>query len=378
MKKIYSKYKSYILFFMMYAPLGAVCPLIGQYCSSIGFSGTEVGIVTSLGTCGAVLGGLVLGKIYANANNKRRVLSLMFAFAAIFGITSLYIKVFILYAVWYAIIYFFQEPPHGLSEAMVISNNENFAPIRALGAIGYAVSSYFSGLLAEKSGLSSIFYIFFIGYLISAVVALTEKEPPHTNIKEEKVKISSLFENKEFRKLLLCAFFTIGPTMANNTYFSYLYREAGGDLAGIGLAFLLMAGSEAVFMALIPSFNRKISTEKLMVIGIAVAILRFGLYSLGPSVGVLLGTFFLQGAMNGILLVETVKYFQKIVDRKYASISVSTYYALGNNFSAIVCNLIGGIVLDAAGARGVYLFLMFMEAAALVLYLGLGLNKNRK
>ena len=55
---LYNKYKSYILYLFMYAPLGFVCPLIGQYCSSIGFNGTQVGLVTSVGTLGAVIGGL--------------------------------------------------------------------------------------------------------------------------------------------------------------------------------------------------------------------------------------------------------------------------------------------------------------------------------
>ena len=35
--------RSYLLYFFIYCPLGAVSPLIGQYLSSIGFSGTQVG-----------------------------------------------------------------------------------------------------------------------------------------------------------------------------------------------------------------------------------------------------------------------------------------------------------------------------------------------
>ena len=39
--------RSYLLYFLIYCPLGAVAPLLGQYLSGIGFSGTQVGIVTS-------------------------------------------------------------------------------------------------------------------------------------------------------------------------------------------------------------------------------------------------------------------------------------------------------------------------------------------
>ena len=41
--------------------MGAICPLIGQYLSSIGFSGTQVGVVTAFGTGAAVFGGMFWG-----------------------------------------------------------------------------------------------------------------------------------------------------------------------------------------------------------------------------------------------------------------------------------------------------------------------------
>ena len=58
--------RSYLLYFLIYCPLGAVAPLLGQYLSGIGFSGTQVGIVTSTGTATAVVAGIFWGKCYAN------------------------------------------------------------------------------------------------------------------------------------------------------------------------------------------------------------------------------------------------------------------------------------------------------------------------
>ena len=194
----------------------------------------------------------------------------------------------------------------------------------------------------------------------------------------EAIKIGELFRDRDFIYLLIFSFFALGPTMANNTYFSYLFMDAGGDLAGVGLAFLLMAGSEAPFMFLVPWLNKRISTEKLIVIGCIAGLLRFALYSFGPSTGVLLGTFFLQGILNGILLVEVVKYFGKIVPPRLASLSVATYYALGNSLSSIVCNLLGGIFMDVWGVKGTYVFFAVLYVISLVLYLCLGLHKERQ
>ena len=164
--------------------------------------------------------------------------------------------------------------------------------------------------------------------------------------------------------------------MGNSTYFGYLFREGGGTLGGIGLAFLLMAGSEAPFMFLIPAINKKISSEKLLLFAIGVCTFRFALYATGPSWQLLLATFFLQGMSNGIILVELIRCFGKVVEPRLASIAISTFYAVGNNLSTIVCTFIGGIMLDAFGARGVYFFFAAWNLTALIMYVAMGLYKE--
>lgn len=59
-----------VLYFFIYWPLGTICPMIGQYLSSIGFSGTQVGIITSLGTGTAIVAGFFWGKIYSGVTKR--------------------------------------------------------------------------------------------------------------------------------------------------------------------------------------------------------------------------------------------------------------------------------------------------------------------
>ena len=48
-----------------------------------------------------------------------------------------------------------------------------------------------------------------------------------------------------------------GTNVANNTYFSFLYIEGGGTVAGVGIAMLLMVGSEVPFMAWCERLSRR-------------------------------------------------------------------------------------------------------------------------
>lgn len=367
-----------MLYFFIYCPLGVLCPLIGQYLSSIGFSGTQVGIITSLGTAAAVLGGMFWGKVYANAAQKKHIIAVMFAGAAAMSVVGLSTKAFIIYALIYSVMYFFQGPVHGLCDSLVMESDNSFAVVRAAGALGYALAVYFAGQYAETHGLGIIFYIYSAAFIIAIFIVLSMKEPRHYSSPEKKIKASELFKNKKYVRLLICAFFLMGTNVGNSTYFGYLFKEGGGSLGGIGMAFLLMAGSEAPFMFLIPAINKKISSEKLLLFAIGVCTFRFAFYAAGPSWQLLLGTFFLQGMSNGIILVEIVKYFGKVVEPRLASIAVSTFYAVGNNLSTIVCSFIGGIMLDASGARGVYVFFAIWNLIALIVYVAMGLYKEEK
>lgn len=370
--------RCFMLYFFIYCPLGVLCPLIGQYLSSIGFSGTQVGTVTSLGTAAAVLGGMFWGKVYANASHKKMVIAVMFAGAAVMSLAGLSTKAFVIYAVIYSVMYFFQGPVHGLCDSLVMESDNSFAVVRAAGALGYALAVYFAGQYAETHGLGIIFYIYSAAFFIAIFIVMGLKEPKHYSSPEKKIKASELFKNKKYVRLLLCAFFLMGTNVGNSTYFGYLFREGGGSLGGIGLAFLLMAGSEAPFMFLIPAINKKVSSEKLLLFAIGVCTFRFAFYATGPSWQLMLGTFFLQGMSNGIILVELVRYFSKVVEPRLASMAVSTFYAVGNNLSTIVCTFIGGIMLDAFSARGVYCFFAVWNLIALIMYVAMGLYKEEK
>lgn len=371
---------SYLLYFLIYCPLGAVSPLIGQYLSEIGFSGTQVGTVTSAGTAAAVFAGLIWGRIYANTAHKRRVISLLFIGAAAFALLTLRTVNFFLYIILYAAMYVFQGPVHGLCDSLMMENGRNFPIVRAFGAIGYSIAVFAAGNYAESHGLCNIFYIYAIAFVLAIFVLMRESEPSYYRKagREEKNSIRELLRNRKYVQLLFCSFFVFGCAVGNGTYFGYLFREGGGSIAGIGFAFLLMAGSEAVFMLLVPAINRRLSTEKLTLIAVGLCALRFAFYALGPSYKLLLLTFFLQGMSNGIIWVEFVKYFGKIVEPRLCGLALSTFHAFGNNFSAIVCSMIGGIILDTFGAQGVYVFFALWNAAACVFYIIFRLQKVNK
>ena len=365
-----------VFYFFLYCPHGIIYPLTGQYLTSIGFTGTQVGIVTSLGTASAIFAGMYWGQLYANSRHKRMVIALMFLAAAALSVLSIQTRVFLIYIILYGGIFFFMGPVHGLCDSLLLGRGGNFSMIRSFGAFGYSAAVFTAGKLAAAAGMDKVFYIFSAAFLIAVPFILTEPEPPHyQETNGEKIKAGLLLKNPAFLKFMLINFFIQGTCMAQGTYFGYLIQEGGGEISRIGTIFMLMTLAEGGFMLLLPYLNKIFSRERLIFAAIFISTVRFIFYATGPSSGLLFATCFIQGIINGTLMVELVKQADSLVETRYSSVAVSIYYAC-NSLSGIVCNFLGGVLLDAVGTQGIYVFFSLFNVAALVLCILFGYMKK--
>jgi len=386
MKKGYGGFIT--LYTFSYMAIGVMMPLIGQYLKHAGFSGTQIGIITASGTFAAILGSTFWGKVYANAVSKKILLVFLCFFAAVTSVALSGIYIYVVFILGYAVMYFFQAPVMALSDALTIDEKKPFGYVRMWGAVGFALGIFVSANIAEALGLGSIFFIYAGCFIICAwaVIMICRREksgrecsaPVGKTKKVQRCRYRDLRNNKKLLMLLLSAFFLCGTNVANNTYFSFLYIKEGGTLAGVGLAFLLMAGSEAPFMAWTVKLSKRLGTEKLILLAMILSVIRFAWYGTSPVYWLLLVFFFLQGAVNGIILVEFVKYVSSLVLPAYNGVAISAYYAFSSSFSAIVCQFVGGVMLDNFGAAGVYVFFAIYNLIGLMLYIIFGMYKKRE
>lgn len=369
------------LYLFTYMAIGVMTPLISQYLSYIGFSGSQIGIITASATCVGIFGSTFWGRIYANVNRRQLVVMGLCISAAAMAASNSVITSFTAFAIGYGVMYFFQVPIMPLTDALTVDDNRVFGKARMWGAIGFAIAILVAAKVAAIIGLGSIFFMYGLCFVISALFlfSIYMKKKKAGDIVDfihpdtPRRRYRDLFANKKLWMLIACAFFMCGTNVANNTYFGFLYTQGGGTVVGIGLAFFLMAGSEAPFMAWTEKLDNKFTLQKMILFAMIISVLRFGWYSLGPSSELLLATFALQGFVNGIILVEFVRYVAKLVSDEYNGVAISAYYAIASSCSTIFCQFVGGIVLDIYGAQGVYAFFSLFNLIGLILYLIFGL-----
>ena len=385
MDRLYKYYA--VLYNFSYMAIGALTPLIGQYLKFEGFSGAQIGTITATGTTVAIFASAFWGGVYSRSRNRQKVLVLLILSAAALNAVLGLAQGFLIVTLIFGVMYFFQAPIMSLEDAFTVSTRaSSFGSIRTWGAVGFALGVFITSLLVDATSLNGIFpmYIgcFIIAAAAMAIIGRSATGGNEAQAAEEEEQSSGfrgyidVMKDKRLRHLILCAFMMGGSNVANNTYFSFLYIEGGGTLAGVGLCMLIMVGSEAPFMAWSHSMTERFTRERIILIAMAVSVLRFAVYAAGLPWWMLIVTGVSQGFVNGILLVEFVRYAAVLAPKGCRSLAISTYYVIGSNLSTIVCQFAGGFLLDAAGPKGVYGFFAVMNLAGVILYLLYGLHKE--
>ncbi len=410
MKKLYCT-----LYTIVFMGIGVLTTLIGQYLNGIGFTGDQIGMVTAAGTCVAIFAAPFWGRRYARLTRQPSrflLLAGVLLCAAAVSLVLRSLSLFPLVLAVYALLYFFQSPAASLMDSLTLDDGMRFGHIRTFGALGFAVACLGAAYLADHLGTETILPAYAFCYVAAAAVVLVLRrqhsslaakagqpldaeagsaadaetgldldEPadrPGTSFREVYQSLGSI---PPYVFLLMCAFFTNGTDAANNTYFSFLYLEGGGTLAGVGVAFLLMAGSEAPFMAASDWLGDRFGQGRILLVALIFSVIRFGLFALGLPAPVLIALFPLQGLVNGIRLVEFVKLVSRLVPEHLRGPGIAVYYALGSSFSGIVCQLIGGHLLESGlfgltGPQSVYLFFAVFNIAGVVTFIAAGLHRD--
>ena len=370
------KYYSFVgIYAFTYAAIGMLLPLLGQYLAGIGFSGVQIGIITATATMIGIGASPFWGYRSHHSQDSTRIVLFLCAASTLIIVSLIFVKPYLAFLLGYALFSFFQTAIMPLSDAMTLENCAPFGAVRKWGAIGFAIGVFVAGQIAEATSLVIIFPLCALGYTAALVIiarlraggglnrpsAFAHKEERHGDYRV-------LMKNKKLMALLCSAFFICGTNVAHNTYFGFLYKDVGGSIAGIGLALLLMCGSEAPFMAWTERLEKVLTMERMILISMVISALRYLWYSTGPAPELILGTFFLQGMVNGIVLVGFVQYVSKLVEPAMIGMAMTLYQALSSNCSSILCQLISGTILDFYGGIRVYLFFFIFNMIGIILY----------
>jgi len=351
-------------------------PLLSQYLLSIGLNGIQIGTITASGLLAGILTTPLWGMICDRTGRNKTVLLFLLITPALLSLLLMSAKGFHLILVLYVMLYMFQNSIVPVMDSLALGHTTDFGKIRLWGSIGFAFGVFITGLIAQEYGLHMIFIL----YSTFAFIAVLFLKGIHTTPIKTTLNhfegLNQLFKNKQYLLFVLAAFFIQGPIIAHNTYFGILYTYVGGTIAGVGIAFFLFCISEAPVMLFLNKLEKHFSIENIITFSILLSIIRWYWYSTAPSPVLLISTFMIQGIVNGIFIVMAMRYISSITRDETRSTAIAIYSSICNGLGAMVCQYIGGFVLDNKGPDYIYFIFFIFNIIALAIILIL--KKSRK
>lgn len=362
----------YLYYFFVFFGFGSLFPLLSVYLKDdVGLTGSQIGIVMSISPVVMIIVQPIWGMISDTTKKPITILTATLIFGSIFSFLYSFIENYYFIILMATLLAIVQSAIVPLSDSVAMSyvqrTKVQYGSIRLWGALGFAISALIIGWLAEIIHLKVIFYSFTIVLCISAFYA--QKLPKESKTLNTSIRhgLKRLKKIPHYFIFLACTFLILGPILANNIYFGIFIDELGGSLIGVGLAFLLGAGSEAPFMKVVGQFIEKLGIQKVLFLAALVSTLRWALYVLEPPLWVVYATIITQGFSIGLFIPAALQFIREITPTSVGATAISIYSAIGNGLGNWFCTFFGGMIFEVFQIKGVYLFFAGLTALGLCL-----------
>lgn len=366
MRERHLHYRFSSIFFFMYFGLGSLLPLLSVYYEHIGFSGLQIGALSSIRSVMAAIAPPLWGMLSDHGGRHKYFFSLTLLMSVAIGIIMPFTQSFILFAFIFALFNLFQVGINPMGDSLTLYTPIPFGKIRKFGAYGFAIASLFTAYMADIFNIYAIFVCFAlasgVAFLLVRPLDITTHKTSHHLFPELKL----LIKNKGFLVFLFYVLL-IGIALVNqNTFFSLLFRSYGASNTLVGLGFFLFAISEAPFIQLAGKMIRRFGLFNILIFTTALSILRWGIYAFVPSIPLILLLFFLQGLTFGVFFAAAIHFIKVTVNPQIRSTAITLYSSMSLGVGGVIGSFIGGYLYDQFNIQTVYIFLTATALLALI------------
>jgi PPP family 3-phenylpropionic acid transporter len=371
-----------LFYFLTFWALGGLYPLLSIYLKEeIRLSGSQIGTLVSIGPIVMVITQPIWGMICDWTGRARTVLVTTLLATGGIGLGFLFIDEYIPLLAAAASLALFQGAIIPISDTLTVNyamrHRLDYGSFRMWGAVGFAVAGFAMGWLAERFSLSVIFYGFALTLWLGAASARLMPGDRVSLRVDLRSGLNRLIRMSRFVLFLLATFLVFGPIFANNTYMGLLFQSSGATVAGVGLGFLLAAGSEVPFMKMAGAWIRRRGALTVTLFAAGISALRWVFYFFQPDILWLYLTSVVQGLSTGLFIPAALMYVRSLAPEEAKTTAVSLYTAAGIGLGNWFCTLMGGWILETFDIFTTYLFFGLLTGiGAMILWIVLRLEER--
>jgi MFS transporter, PPP family, 3-phenylpropionic acid transporter len=273
-------------YFLYFGSLGAFLPYFNLYCHHLGFTGFQIGVLSSIRTLATALFPMLWG-VLADRFMIRRPLFIFcnFISAAIWALylfTTGFTPMLVIttfYGFFYAPIISFLE---SFSMDLLGSEKIRYGKMRAWGSISFIVIVIAVGRMIDMLSSSIIIALILIGSGLQAYGSLKIPSPAMSKEKQPPFGAKIVF-NRRVLIFLFCAFLMLTSHGTYYGFFSIHLENLGYSATFIGLSWAIASIAEIFVMVASEKIFKRLSYETVLLFSFVIAGFRWIAMSLALS-----------------------------------------------------------------------------------------------
>ena len=372
MKKIWP----FSFYFLYFAAFSSLLPFIVLFYQRLGFTGTEIGLLTGLPPL-ITLFFAPLGTGLADSTHRHKLI-MGLGLAVAIGVALLLPGLTGFAAVLALIILYniFLSPVGSLADsatlAMLGEQRSMYGRIRLGGTVGWGIFAPIAGFLVQGQGLKIAFWMFagimFLALLVSQRFSFGKKDEH----KQNNGGIRVLLTNRRWIFFLLVAFLAGLGVFSVASYLYPYMAELGANESQMGTALLIATLTEFPIFFFGDRLIKRFSAYGLFMIALILIAIRSLLYFAASSTYMVWAVQVFSGMVFPAMWLAGVSYADENAPAGLKSTAQGLFGAVVFGFGSAVGGFLGGVLLEKIGGRN--MFLVF----GIVILVGLALLEGVK
>ncbi len=351
-----------ILYFLQFGALGIFIPFVNVYYRNIGLSGTQIGLLITVGSLIGIFATPMWGLLCDRFGRIQTILAIATVGSVIFILAISFTQAFLGILLLSVLFNFFASAVNPLIDnytlTLLKTEIHRYGSQRVWGTAGFLASTLIAGPFLDRVGLRGLFwgYAFLIGLMIPTLIFM-----PSTPARLGQAVMrgfGKMIRQPAWIIMGICIILVMISNISWLNFLSVAMKSIGASDTLVGRAWSVGTITEIIVMLFGPRLVRKFGARRLVVIGFAFYGLRLVLYSIMPRPEWVLGINLLHGFSFGFYWIGAVNYVSELAPDDLRATSqgmLSTFF----NVASVSGGPLIGFLFDSVGP-----FLMFRVAAA--------------
>ena len=355
MKKLVWPFSFYFLYF---AAMASFMPFIVLFYRELGFSGTQIGLLTGIPPLVSLIAGPLLTGLADATRRHTLVMGLGILAAAVIGFFLPRLENFT--AVFGFILLFnvLSAPVASLGDSATMSmlgdERALYGRVRMGGTIGWGLFAQLAGAIFDVYGLRTLFYMFagitFINLFVSRKLRFE-----HAEHGEERGSVRALLTNRRWVFFLGSAFLGGLGAFTVAAYLSPYMQELGASGSQIGFALTIATLTEVPVFFFGNRLIKKFSAYGLFLLALLLIGLRSLLFAAADTIFLATLVQGLGGLIYPAFWAAGVAYADQHAPAGLKSTAQGIFGAVSFGIGSAVGGIVGGPLLESIGGRGMFM-----------------------